>query len=189
MEFIRRYHPVIAGNVARISAQYGAGTLASIEDMIQEVYLKLCDGNCRILREFRDDREDALYAFLKVVSANIARDRCQAMSAMKRGGGKLVSLSSDSDALPSGDEFASRLEQQLFLEKVSAILARCTSGPSAGRDQTIFFLYFRQGLTAREIAAIPAFELTAKGVESLLQRLVRYVRWELDRDTGADPSG
>jgi RNA polymerase sigma-70 factor (ECF subfamily) len=183
-EFMRRYHPVIARNVARIARQYDIDSPATIEDMVQEVYVKLCDRSCRILREFRDDREDALYAFLKVVSANIARDRCHAMAAMKRGGGKVVPLTADDDSLPADDDFGSRLVHGLFIEKVEAVVTRYTEGPSAVRDQSIFWLYYRQGMTAREIAAIPAFELTAKGVESLLQRLVRQVRTELVETAG-----
>ena len=93
VEFMRRYRPVIVGNVGRIAGQYGMNNAAVIEDIVQDMYVKLCDGNCRILREFRDDSQDGLYAFLKVVSANVARDRCQAMGALKRGGGKVVSLS------------------------------------------------------------------------------------------------
>ena len=147
---------------------------------MQDMYVKLCDGNCRILREFRDDSQDGLYAFLKVVSANVARDRCQAMGALKRGGGKVVSLS-EKDSIPDEDEFSNRLEQQLFMEKVDAALARCTSGSSTGRDKTIFWLFYRQQFTAKEIAGIPAVELTAKGVESALLRLVRCIRSTLAR--------
>ena len=184
-EFIRRFHPVIAASVARIVRQCGLTESEIAEDLIQDVYVKLCDRNCRILREFRNDREDGLYAFLKVVSANIAGDRCQAAVAAKRGGGKLVPLSPENEIAAEG-EFANRIARQLFLAKVEAILVRHTEGLTTVRDQSIFWLYYRQGWTAREIAAIAAFDLTTKGVESLLQRLLRQVRLELVRTSGED---
>ncbi len=188
-EFMRRYHPVIAGNVARIAAQYGCNTGAVMEDIIQDVYVKLCDGNCRILRGFRDLREDGLYAFLKVVSSNMARDRCHAMTAVKRGAGKVVSLSAENNSMPVNDAFASRLEHNALLQRVEAALAHCAAKETATRDQSIFWLFYRQEFTAREIAAIPAFALTAKGVESLLRRLVHCVRSEMARTAGATGAG
>jgi|SRR5215469_2747138 len=42
------------------------------------------------------------------------------------------------------------------------------------RERTVFWLYYRYGLTAREIS--PLCGLTEKGVESLLLRMARFVR-------------
>jgi DNA-directed RNA polymerase specialized sigma24 family protein len=189
MEFTRRCHPVIAGNAARIAAQYGCNTSTVVEDIVQDVYVKLCDENCRILRGFRDLREDGLYAYLKVVSANVARDRCQSMTAVKRGSGKVVSLSTENESVPINDAFASRLEHNSLLQRVEAALAHCAAKETATRDQSIFWLFYRQEFTAREIAAIPAFALTAKGVESLLRRLVHCVRSEMARTAGVTVAG
>jgi DNA-directed RNA polymerase specialized sigma24 family protein len=44
------------------------------------------------------------------------------------------------------------------------------------RDRTIFWLHYRQGLTATQIAAIPTLNLTVKGVESTLWRLKELVK-------------
>jgi RNA polymerase sigma-70 factor, ECF subfamily len=114
-----------------------------------------------------------------VVSANMARDRCQATAALKRGGGKVTALSVDVGSVHASGDFENRLDLRLFLDKVERILAYATAGPSSARDLSVFWLHYRQGFTAREIAAIPAFHLTDKGVESLLLRLVRHVRSEL----------
>jgi len=179
IEFMRRYQPVIAASVARIARQYGVVTRAAVEDIIQEVFVRLCDHNCKVLREFRDEREDGLYAFLKVVSANVARDRCQATAALKRGGGKVITLSAEAGSVPEAGKCEDRLELRLLMDAIEGALARAPGGASAARDRSVFWLHYRQGFTAREIAAISAFQLTAKGVESLLLRLVRHVRAEL----------
>jgi RNA polymerase sigma-70 factor (ECF subfamily) len=186
-EFVRRYHPVIAANVIRIARQYRVSSASMIEDLIQEVYLRLCDRDHRILREFRCERPDALYSFLKVVTANLVRDRCNATLSAKRGSGRVVSLSSDRNALPVPAEFSNQVELEIFLERVEQALKTIVGDSSAARDRSIFWLYYRQGLTAREIAAIPAFGLTPKGIESLLNRLVRDVRTALLRDRGELP--
>jgi len=44
------------------------------------------------------------------------------------------------------------------------------------RDRNLFWLYYRQGLTADAISRIPAIGLSAKGVESALLRLTRLLR-------------
>jgi hypothetical protein len=69
---------VIAGSAVRVASQYGLDD-AAIEDLIQEIYLKLCEKNCRVLREFQCERSDAIFAFLKIVASNYVRDRRKAM--------------------------------------------------------------------------------------------------------------
>jgi hypothetical protein len=49
-----------------------------------------------------------------------------------------------------------------------------------GRDLLIFRLYFRVGLTARQIASLP-LGLTEKGVESALRHMVQLLRSRLQR--------
>jgi DNA-directed RNA polymerase specialized sigma24 family protein len=49
------------------------------------------------------------------------------------------------------------------------------------RDRALFWLYYLQGLTAEEIARLPVSGLTAKGVESALRRVTRWLREEIVR--------
>jgi len=55
------------------------------------------------------------------------------------------------------------------------------------RDRTIFWLYYRQGLTAKEIGALPSIGLSLKGVESTLHRLTQLVREHLARTRPDQP--
>ena len=50
------------------------------------------------------------------------------------------------------------------------------------RDQKIFWLYYRLGFSAKQIAEFPTFQLTAKGVESTLHRLTVLVRARVSPD-------
>jgi RNA polymerase sigma-70 factor (ECF subfamily) len=51
----------------------------------------------------------------------------------------------------------------------------------AERDRALFWLYYRQGFTAEEIAGMTAIGLTAKGVESALRRVTIWLRGEIKR--------
>ena len=71
------------------------------------------------------------------------------------------------------------LDRNLLIEEITACLNTVVA-PSSPRDQRIFWLYYRAGLSARAIAALPAIGLTIKGVESTLQRLTRQVKERMD---------
>ena len=43
------------------------------------------------------------------------------------------------------------------------------------------WLYYLQGLIAEEIVRLPVAGLTAKGVESVLRRVTRWLREEIER--------
>ena len=66
----------------------------------------------------------------------------------------------------------STIEQSILLRELDQHLA------SAGtdRDRTIFWLYYRQGYTAKDIASMPGLGLTQKGVESCIYRLTQALR-------------
>jgi hypothetical protein len=50
----------------------------------------------------------------------------------------------------------------------------------------IFWFFYEQGYTAKEIAMLPNIGLTVKGVEAVLLRLGRYLRGNWGSDIGKD---
>lgn len=60
----------------------------------------------------------------------------------------------------------------------------------------IFWLYFRQGMSAKEIASLPTIGLGAKGVGSVIERLKHAIREQIvgsssesDDDAEAEAKG
>lgn len=176
-ELVRRIHPVIAASVSRIARQHGLNTAPFLEDLSQEVYVRLCENRCRALRGFDSRAPGALFSFLKVVASNIARDRCKSAWSLKSGGGKLAVLGREEiEAAPHRN--GPDVDRTLLVSEIDAILSR-NHGECSGRDRSIFWLYYRQGWSSKDIASLPAFQLTQKGVESLLHRLAKMVKTEL----------
>jgi DNA-directed RNA polymerase specialized sigma subunit len=64
----------------------------------------------------------------------------------------------------------------VLLQEVDELLKVCSSGPDQERDRTIFWLYFRQGMSTKEIASLPNIGLSAKGVGSVIERLKHSIR-------------
>jgi RNA polymerase sigma-70 factor (ECF subfamily) len=52
----------------------------------------------------------------------------------------------------------------------------CVAGADRDRNSKIFWLYYRAGLSAAAIAALPGIGLSTKGVESLILRITRELR-------------
>ena len=182
-EFIRRFHKLIAGVVMRTCARWGEYPSNAADDLIQETYLKLSADNGRLLLDFQSQHPDAIYGYLKVVTANVVNDHFRARNAEKRGGGasteEITSIQCPSECDHAGS--LSTIERQVLLNEIDNRLERCTQGEFGERDRLIFRLYYRQGFSAKAIAALPDLELTVKGVESAILRITRLLRDEIQQ--------
>jgi hypothetical protein len=63
-EFVCRFRKLIACVVLRIARKYGESSPAIVDDLVQDVYLKVCSDNCRLLREFEPQHPDAFFGML-----------------------------------------------------------------------------------------------------------------------------
>jgi RNA polymerase sigma-70 factor (ECF subfamily) len=182
---MRRYHPVLTAAAIRVSRQWGHSAPDEIDDIVQEIYLRICADNARILTRFSDSRPDAMFGYLKVVATNIGHDFFRRRSAAKRGA-EMTSSVQEAALLPAPFE---DMERRLSLSEIDDMLVSHTDQKDNGRrDRTVFRLYYRQGLTAQAIADLPGIGLTSKGVEGVLLRLTRAIRQAFGepQELGAD---
>lgn len=177
-EFIRRFQPVITQTVLRTASRLGDSSSATVTDLVQETYLKLCAGNFRLLRTFQPSHPDAFFGFVRTVAANLVRDHFRAIHAQRRGNQQSQSVESSDQfpAEPSAPGNRDDLHRTVLLREIDAYLTAAFDGPDFARNRRIFWLYYRSGCSAAEIAALPGLNLTAKGVESLLLRMTRELR-------------
>jgi RNA polymerase sigma-70 factor (ECF subfamily) len=176
-DFLRRCTPlasVVALRVARLWTN--SATPAIVEDIVQELFLKLCEQERRILRDFEPRGDDSFFGLLRIVTASVANDYFRRQRSAKRGG-KVVTSSLGEDTNPlhvSGDD-CDELEQTVLLVQLDQLLR---SDPEAisERDRSFFWLYYHQGFTAIEIAGSAGSGLTPKGVESALRRITKWTR-------------
>ncbi len=183
-EFIRRFHPPIARVALRVARRWGACTPQLIDDLVQETYLKLCANNFRLLRSFKSQHPDAFYGYLKVVTSNLVHDHFKTAHSAKRGSGAAeagdypeIVANANSSSAPTA---AQSSERQILLQEFDGLLRKLALGHQAERDRKIFWLYYRTGLTASAIAALPSIGLSTKGVESTIGRLTKLLRQEMN---------
>lgn len=181
-EFLERCAPVATIVAARVTRLWlGTATPSIVDDIVQDIFLKLCEQERRVLRDFSPRGEDSFLGLLRVIAASVANDYFRRQRSEKRGG-KVVTMALEDSTPPVSDPSrgeALEMQRIVLFTELDRLL-RSGSGPTADRDRTLFWLYYLQGLTADEIAGLPSSDLTAKGVESALRRITTWLRREME---------
>jgi RNA polymerase sigma-70 factor, ECF subfamily len=181
-EFLRRTTPLASLVVSRVARLWvSVPAPAIVDDIVQEVYLKLCEQERRILREFTPRGEDSFLGLLRIVAGSVANDYFRRLCTAKRGG-NVVITGLTWDFAPGADTNggAKGVQNLVLFSQLDQVL-REASDEVSERDRNLFWLYYLQGLTAAEIASLPGMGLSAKGVESALRRICGWLRHQVER--------
>jgi RNA polymerase sigma-70 factor (ECF subfamily) len=192
-EFVARFERPIALSIKRTAGQYGMEPLEFVEDLRQETYLKLWADDCRRLLEFSEQHPDdvnAVLRYIKKIAINVALDHFKSLHCQKRGGRETDQWLDDFDPAARSDSHGGSegVEREVLLKQIDRALQHCAAGANQERDCPIFWLYYQQGMTTREIAALPTIELTEEGAESLIFRLKRCVKEQLVGGKARNPA-
>ncbi len=177
--FVARFQRPISLSIRHTACQWGKDPRQFIDDLLQETYLKLCADKCRLLLDFAVQHPDeAVVAYIKTIAINVAHDHFKSLHSQKRGAGETDQLSEDCE-IPAQNRSlggSEAMEREVFLRQIDERLQNCAAGPNQERDCLIFWFFYRQGMSAKAIAALATIKLTAKGVEAVIFRLIRCVR-------------
>jgi RNA polymerase sigma-70 factor (ECF subfamily) len=173
-EFVSRVGRPISLTIMRTASQWGEPSRPLVEDLIQVTYLKLWEDDCRLLRDFALQHPEAILGYLKKTATHATHDYFKHGYSQSSGGDKPHVSTSDVDP-EAGKEVHGSQEKIAF----GVFLKRCLTGADQGRDRLIFWLYFRQGMSTKEIASLPSIGLSAKGVGSVIERLKHCIREQI----------
>lgn len=168
-EFIRRFRPYLIAVIKRECLRLGYHKgLTKIEDLLQEVYLRLLKNEGEAFRTFRGQFENAIVLFLTIVAVRVVRNHRRSENARKRPRiteniarehtGDLLDLFPDNN---SEDE-ANRILMELAILQCLKCISKKLSHPE--RDIRIFILYLFDGMSAESIAALPEIDLAVQSV-------------------------
>jgi RNA polymerase sigma factor (sigma-70 family) len=170
-EFLRRFQPLIAAVVAKTVRRIKFGVLSDrslVDDLVEETLLKLWNNQCRAMRTFQWLHEHSFRGFLKVTSSNVVKDHFRKNRPVEE------ALEEDESNVPIVPP-APGVEKEALVEKLVACLQKLLSAETdRDRNLAIFLLYYRYGLTAKEISRL--YPLTIKAVENTLLRLGRIAK-------------
>lgn len=172
-EFVRRTQPLIASVIINTVRRWKMPAPSLVDDLIQDTYLKLFSNDKKALRAIKNEFENTIFGYLKVVASNVVRDH------FRQPVNKTDEIEISDAVLPPGPQDRERLEFLHKKEEIRGILETLPSSPTRDRDVSIFWFFYEQGYTAKEISSLPAVGLTVKGVEAALLRLTRHVREKL----------
>jgi len=197
-EFVSRVGRPISLTIMRTAFLWEEPSRSLVEDLSQATYLKLWEDGCRHLRDVAIQHPEAVLGYLKITAANVTRDHFKQVRSKCRGGDTPHVSTSDVDPEAGNEVYGSqeKIAFGVFFKEIDEHLKHCLTGTDPVRDRTIFWLYFRQGMSTRETASLPTIGLTAKGVGSVIERLKHDVREQIvgprsvcndDRGPGVGP--
>ncbi len=175
-EFVRRTQPLIASVIINTVRRWKTPAPSLVDDLIQDTYLKLFANDKKALRAIKNEFENTIFGYLKVIASNVVRDH------FRQPVNKADEIEISDAVLPPGPRDRECLEFLHKKKEIKGILETLPSSATYDRDQSIFWFFYEQGYTAKEISLLPAVGLTVKGVEAVLFRLARHVREKLGLD-------
>jgi RNA polymerase sigma-70 factor (ECF subfamily) len=184
-EFVHRTQPIIYRTVLKAAQRAGSLSREEISDLVQDVYLKLWANDFRALREFKTLQENALFGFLKGIASNVVHDHFRQLWAQRGADSHHAFTFDPTVRVGTGDSSA---EQGVLPSAIDKALKTLSHQPDFERDRTVFWLYYREGFTAKEISALPGIGLTQKGVEHVLVSQTRLIRAAFQNSPTVDPA-
>jgi DNA-directed RNA polymerase specialized sigma24 family protein len=175
-EFVRRTHLLIANVIINTVRRWKQPAPSLVDDLIQDTHMKLFDNDKKALRSIRNEYENTIFGYLKVVASHVVQDH------FRKPINKAEEIELSDAVLPSGSDERERLEFSDKKDEVQKILATLSSSDTYKRDVAIFWFFYEQGYTAKEISLMPHLGLTLKGVEAVILRLTRYIREKLGNE-------
>jgi RNA polymerase sigma factor (sigma-70 family) len=150
-----------------------------LAELAQEVYLRLCQNDGTMMQEFRADSNFAVDAFFARVCTSVVVDHLRRSESLKRFG-NVVSIDETRETEMAGrsPRDYSELNEDAILKwiDVEKVAAEDPDPKNANRNAIIFKLHFIDGLTTEEISEFPGFNLTERGVGSVIARLRKRIR-------------
>jgi len=170
--FVRRTQPLIASVIINTIRRWQEPSPSLVDDLIQDTFLKLFANERKALRSIKNEYENTIFGYLKVVASNVVRDH------FRQTENKVEEIELADPVLPPTPDGLDRVEFARLKDKIQTRLQSLSSSETYRRDETIFWMYYEQGYTAKEISFLPSVGLTVQGVESTLLRLTRFIREE-----------
>jgi DNA-directed RNA polymerase specialized sigma24 family protein len=180
-EFVSRVGQPISLTIMRTASLWGEPSRFLVEDLVQLTYVKLWEDGCGLLRDFALQHPEAVLGYLKRMAANVTHDHFKHDHSQTSDGNKPHVSTNDIEP-ETGKEVRGSQESiafSIFLKEVDEYLKICLTGCDQERDRLIFWLYFRQGMSTKEIACLPNIRLGAKGVGSVIERVKQAIREQI----------
>lgn len=184
-ELVRRYGTLLALRICQVLRAWGQEpSPEQVEEMVQEVYVRLLTRGARRLEQCRAQSEKQVVVYLARVAERVVLDELRAASAWKRGSGVLVPLdpaetspaAKTVDPGETPDVVAMRREiRRLLLQVGRSLHERADTRGDRRRNLRILRLALIEGWSSREIVRAEGGRLAASTVDTVVHRARRLL--------------
>jgi len=143
-----------------------------VDDLAQDVYVRLVRNEGRILRGFKGNTDFSVAAFLARISMSVVSDYCRREFAGKRQGAEM-NPTSNLRHFPTQSAATVDMDVSTILSwiDVQRLMESDPDRRNAARNVLMFKLHCIDGFSCAEIARFPAFNLNERTVQVVLQDL------------------
>jgi RNA polymerase sigma factor (sigma-70 family) len=182
-EFYARFDDYIRLMIGRECRQKNLPHDKVFDDLVQDVYLRVVQKNCKALWNFKAATENSIYTYLAVIAHNVVCSYLIREGAQKRPR-KIASLDApvpssqdDSelrliDIVPSTDPAPdAALDKESERQEIRQLLDQIITGKTKARDKLIFTLYWFEKFSPEQIAAHCGIDLSVKRIINIISAI------------------
>ncbi len=153
----------------------------AVDDVVQDVYLRLVQYDCHALHAFKGNTDDEWFGYLRTITHNVALNRIRQNTAQKR---PRLTHSLDEGFDDAAEGHASRPHPKFVAqatdeatqvyelhEHINYYLDAVLRGPQKHRDKMLFQLCYFEGLSLEEIEKTPGLNLSRHALEVAINRV------------------
>jgi len=203
LEFLSRYENLVYNTVIqecknselhKICFQFDE----TVKDLVQEVYLKLLQNDCKALKKFRGDSENSIYSYLRIIARNVVKNYFIKIQAKKRPPidrvfDNAARVAGEKGEYYNNDKYKTTIfdpEQEFKLkilkEEIDHCLKKVLTGRDKKRNRFIYQLHIYNGFSPQEIASSFNFGISTSRIANIIsdsrQKLIKS--WSLVEDYG-----
>src|SRR4029077_2246209 len=119
--FVRRTQPLIASVIINTIRRWQEPSPSLVDDLIQDTFLKLFTNERKALRSIKNEYENTIFGYLKVVASNVVRDH------FRQPVNKADEIELSDAVLPPGSQDRERLEFLQKKEHIKGVLETLSS--------------------------------------------------------------
>ena len=150
----------------------------TVNDLVQDVYFKILENDCKALKRFRGESENSIYSYLNAIAKNVVKNYITKMHAQKRPRIKksledvAQLIETNGKTHPNNNSGTFSMEQEVTLkilkEEIDDCLARTLTGKKKTRNKVIYQLYLYDGFSPKEIALLFDFCISTKRIANII---------------------
>lgn len=163
----------------------------TVQDLVQDVYVKLIADKCKALNNFIGMSENSIYTYLGIIAKNVVNNYITKIKAQKRPSfeksiDEILTISEKGEKIlithkikSAYSDVEEKFTLEILKEEIDHILDTILKGKDKERNKLIFKLHLYEGISVEDLASKFHFGLSSKRISNLITDIKKELRQEL----------